>query len=58
MADRCSASYDVTTGEQRILTDPAQPFRIANDDWHVSPDGRHVVFWNADDSALWLISLP
>jgi len=52
------ASYDVTTGEQRILTDPAQPFRIANDDWHVSPDGRHVVFWNADDSALWLISLP
>ncbi|PJF30733.1 MAG: hypothetical protein CUN51_07035 [Candidatus Thermofonsia Clade 1 bacterium] len=52
------ASYDVTTGEGRILTDPAQPFRIANDDWHVSPDGRHVVFWNADDSALWLISLP
>lgn len=52
------ASYDVTTGEDRILTDPAQPFRIANDDWHVSPDGRHVVFWNADDSALWLISLP
>ncbi len=53
------ALYDVTTGEQRRLTDPiTMPFNIANDDWHVSPDGRHVVFWSADDSALWLISLP
>ncbi|GAB4553787.1 MAG: hypothetical protein OHK0023_23190 [Anaerolineae bacterium] len=50
------AEYDVTTGIQRVLTD--QPFRIANDDWHVSPNGRYVVYWSEDDSALWLLTLP
>ena len=36
---------DVNTGETRRLTDPdVTPFKIANGDWAVSPDGRHVAF--------------
>lgn len=50
--------YDVLDAESRRLTDPAQtPFKIANDDWTVSPDGRYVVFVSAADHNLWLIDL-
>lgn len=52
------AMYDVTTGEQREIIDPGvPPFSIANDEWSVSPDGQHIVFWNARDEALWVIDL-
>lgn len=52
------AQYDITTGEQRQLTDPAtQPFSIVNDDWTVSPDGKKVVFWSGTDSAIYVIRL-
>jgi murein DD-endopeptidase MepM/ murein hydrolase activator NlpD len=51
--------YDVTTGKSRPLIDPAtQPVGIINDDWSVSPNGQHIVFWNTKDLALWLITLP
>jgi Tol biopolymer transport system component len=41
------------------LTDPATtPFRIANGDWSVSPDGRSVVFVSAGDHNLWVLDLP
>lgn len=50
--------YDVTTGVSRRLTDPERtPFKIANNDWAVSPDGRYVVFVSAADHNLWLIEL-
>src|SRR5574341_197337 len=50
---------DAATGQTYPLTDPAMtPFRIANGDWAVSPDGRRVVLLNADDRNLWLIELP
>jgi hypothetical protein len=50
--------YDVVSGEHRRLTDPAHTsFKIANNDWAVSPDGRYVVFVRARDHNLWLIDL-
>lgn len=45
--------YDLLTGEDRALTDSS--FLVANGDWSVSPSGDQIVFWNANDLALWLI---
>jgi hypothetical protein len=51
--------FDAETGEAEPLTDPAlTPFRVANADWAVSPTGEYVVFVNAEDQALWVITLP
>jgi hypothetical protein len=48
--------YDATTGTLRDITDPAWlPFRVANNDWTVSPDGSQIVFVSADDNNLWLL---
>jgi hypothetical protein len=50
------AYYHIPSGETRFLTDPAvTPFTIANGDWSVSPDGRHIVFLNALDGTMWLL---
>jgi hypothetical protein len=50
--------YDLDTGKDRALTDPAaQPFKVLNDDWSVAPDGSAVLYWDAGDRALWLITL-
>jgi Tol biopolymer transport system component len=50
--------YDVIDDASQRLTDPAQiPFKIANNDWTVSPNGRYVAFVNAADHNLWLIDL-
>jgi len=50
---------DATTGNVRALTDPnVTPFRIANGDWNLSPDGKRVVFLNAEDRNLWILDLP
>jgi len=52
-------AVDAATGEIRPLTDPAlTPFRIANGDWSLSPDGTRVVFVSAEDRNLWVIELP
>jgi hypothetical protein len=49
---------DVETGEARRLTDPeVTPFKVANADWQLSPDGRQVVFVESSDRNLWLLSL-
>jgi len=49
---------DVNTGETRHLTDPdVTPFKIANGDWTVSPDGRHVAFVESQDRNIWLLTL-
>jgi dipeptidyl aminopeptidase/acylaminoacyl peptidase len=48
---------DVETGGTRRVTDPAiTPFKIANGDWRVSPDGRHVAFVESRDRNLWVIT--
>jgi hypothetical protein len=50
--------YDILAGTSRRLTDPAAlPFRIVNSDWAISPDGRYVVFVEAADRAIWLLTL-
>ncbi|MCA0455081.1 MAG: M23 family metallopeptidase [Chloroflexi bacterium] len=48
--------YDLTTGEDRALTDPATTnFTVANGDWSVSPDGTRILFQNAADRRLWVL---
>ena len=43
--------------EAPSFTDPAtQPFTIANGDWSVSPDGREILFQEARDGNLWLLT--
>jgi hypothetical protein len=50
---------DVEMGQARRLTDPEQiPFKIANGDWSVSPDGRYVAFVESRDHNIWLLRLP
>jgi Tol biopolymer transport system component len=49
---------DVETGETHRLTNPeVTPFKIANGDWTVSPDGRYVAFEESRDHNLWLLTL-
>lgn len=51
--------YDANTGAARRLTDPnSSPFKIANGDWVVSPDGQKLVFLTAKDLNLWLWTFP
>lgn len=48
-----------TTGEVEQLTDPAvTPFKIANGDWRISPDGRYVAYVERSDRNVWVIELP
>ncbi len=49
---------DATTGASHPLTDPAiTPFKVANGDWTVSPDGRYVAFVSATDRNLWVLTI-
>jgi hypothetical protein len=51
--------YDVNTGRDTALTDPATTFVvIEGDDWSVSPDGRRVAYVDSRDRAIWLVELP
>ena len=51
--------FDVSTGQTRRLTDPeVTPFKIANGDWTVSPDGQQVAFVESRDRNIWLLTLP
>jgi len=55
VASHAFYEYDTRTSTSRRLTDPkAAPFKIANGDWNVSPDGNKIVFLNAQDLNLWL----
>jgi Tol biopolymer transport system component len=48
-----------TTGQVEDVTDPAvTPFKIANGDWSVSPDGQHITFVSASDQNIWALSIP
>lgn len=48
---------DMADGNERTLSRPTAPFRIADGDWSVSPDGRHLAFANAADDAIWVLPL-
>jgi Tol biopolymer transport system component len=49
---------EAATGNVTALTDPAiLPFKVANGDWSVSPDGKKVAFVSAGDYNIWLIDL-
>jgi Tol biopolymer transport system component len=46
------------TGEVSALTDPAvTPFKIANGDWRISPDGRYVAIVESSDRNIWVMAL-
>ena len=50
---------DPATVDVRELTTPEiTPFKIANGDWRVSPDGRYVAFVESSDRNIWVIELP
>lgn len=50
---------DARTLATRTLTDPATtPFKIANGEWSVSPDGRRVAILESADRAIHVIELP
>ena len=51
--------YDLEADEASRLTDPREvPFKIASGYWAVSPDGEKIVFVQASDRNLWLLTLP
>jgi hypothetical protein len=51
--------FNASTGQTRQLTDPdLMPFKIANGDWTVSPDGKQVAFVEKRDRNIWLLRLP
>jgi Tol biopolymer transport system component len=52
--------FDTTTGTAERLIDASETssFKIGNGDWDVAPDGKQLVFLNARDRNLWLVTLP
>jgi hypothetical protein len=52
--------FDVPALESTpVITASADsPFHISNGDWDLSPDGRHLIYVNASDHNIWLITLP
>jgi len=52
--------FDLTTMQSTpVITAAADsPFHVSNGDWALSPDGAHVIYVNARDHNLWLITLP
>lgn len=50
--------YDITTGQHRTLTDPDElPIRVANGDWHVSPDGTRIIYVDPTDYDLYVLTI-
>lgn len=52
--------YHVTTGQIRPLLSRSVELRIANNEWHVSPDGNKIAFLAANGRALdgiWVVDI-
>jgi Tol biopolymer transport system component len=50
--------YNVEEETAQELTDPTvTPFNVANGDWRVSPDGRHIAFVESRDHNIWLLTI-
>lgn len=51
--------YDVTANTSQRLTDPSQtPFKVAQSDFTLTPDGRALIYVSAADNNLWLLPIP
>ncbi len=50
-------AYDITSGADTDIAGANAGFQVANGDWSVSPDGRFVAYWKADQYAIWLLRL-
>ncbi|MFQ5460597.1 MAG: hypothetical protein ACE5EL_07365 [Anaerolineae bacterium] len=51
--------YDATSGRvERLVGSGEIEVRVANNDWSVAPDGRHLMYRSASDMNLWVIRLP
>jgi hypothetical protein len=52
--------YDLTSRQSTPLISVAADslFKIANGNWDVSSDGRRVLYLNARDRNLWIVTLP
>jgi Tol biopolymer transport system component len=50
---------DVTTGQrtQLVTAEAGSPFRIGNGDWDVARDGSKLVYVNAVDRNIWMVTL-
>ena len=50
---------EASSGEITAITDPSvTPFRVANGDWYVSPNGERIGFVSAEDQNIWVLNLP
>jgi Tol biopolymer transport system component len=51
---------DTTNGQSRAVINASadSPFKIGNGDWDVSPDGKRIVYVNARDRNIWMVTLP
>jgi hypothetical protein len=50
--------YDADRGSvTRLLDAGAVPFKVANNDWSVSPDGAYIAFRSAADLNIWTLRL-
>lgn len=50
---------EAKSGQLQAVTEPSiTPFKIANGDWSVSPDGEMITFVSADDGNIWVLELP
>jgi len=49
---------DLARGQRRPLIEAGSPFKIANNEWEVSPDVANLVFLSAHGRDLWLVRLP
>ncbi|MBA3534719.1 MAG: hypothetical protein H0T73_22600 [Ardenticatenales bacterium] len=51
--------HNAASGASYALTEPsATPFKIANNDWRVAPNGQAITFVSTHDRNLWLLTLP
>ncbi len=51
--------YDVDKNTTRQLTDPkTTPFKISFGDWALSPDGKRIVYMEAQDRNLYVLDIP
>ena len=58
-ASHALIEVDVSTFDSRPLTEPSiTPFKIANGEWTVSPDGLRVAFVESADKSIRVIELP
>lgn len=41
-----------------LISASQTPFKIANNDWRVSPDGRYITYVESADRNIWVLELP